>query len=392
MNKDKIWTKDFMIITGTNVFIALNFYMLLVIISVYAMNKFSATPSQGGLASGIFVIGALLARVLTGKWIERVGRKRSLYIGVIMGLTMMLTYFFISNLITLCIIRFCHGLSYGIASTASATIAASVVPKNRRGEGLGYFMLSVTLATAIGPFIGMVLSANGSYNLVFSVCTLTAAISFIGLLFLYVEEISLTDEDKKSMKGVKFSNFFEIKALTISMICGLLYFSYSTVFSFINAYSREIKLTATSSYFFIIIAIVIFISRPITGKVFDLKGENYIMYPGFIFFVSGMILLSQVNSGIMLLSAAALIGVGVGIIQSGGQAVSVNLAPSHRIGMANSTFFACLDFGVGAGPFILGILIPYTGYRGIYMIMGVVASTCIVLYYYLHGKNIVKIK
>ncbi len=60
--------------------------------------------------------------------------------------------------------------------------------------------------------------------------------------------------------------------------------------------------------------------------------------------------------------------------------------------MANSTFFACLDFGVGAGPFILGILIPYTGYRGIYMIMGVAASICIVLYYYLHGKNIVKIK
>ncbi len=381
MKNSKLWTKDFMVITGTNVFIALNFYMLLVIISVYAMENFEATPSEGGLASGIFVIGALIARIFTGKWMERLGRKKTLYIGVIFGLIMMFMYFLISNLLTLYIIRFCHGLSYGISSTASATIAASVVPKERRGEGLGYFMLSVTLATAIGPFIGMMLSKNANYNLVFIVCTVTAAISFIGLLFLYVKEIILTDEHKKNLKGVKFSNFFELKALTISMICGLLYFSYSTVFSFINAYSKEINLIESSSYFFIVIAVVIFISRPITGRVFDLKGANYIMYPGFIFFVIGMILLSQVNSGLMLLFAAALIGIGVGIIQSGGQAISVNATPPHRIGMANSTFFACLDFGVGAGPFILGILIPYTGYRGIYMIMGVVASICIVLYY-----------
>ena len=111
------------------------------------------------------------------------------------------------------------------------------------------------------------------------------------------------------------------------------------------------------------------------------------MYPGFLIFSAGMIFLSSVNNGFMLLAAGAAIGIGVGIIQSGGQTVAVNLAPNHRIGMANSTFFSFLDFGVGAGPFILGYFIPYTGYRGLYLIMGISAVFFIFIYHYFHGKN-----
>lgn len=387
MNSSKLWTKDFIIITVTNVFIALNFYLLLVITSVFAMEKFNVSPGLGGLASGIFVIGALISRLVAGKYIERTGRKKMLYIGLTIGLIMILMYFKINSFIELVIIRFLHGLSYGISSTATSTIASSAVPKSKRGEGIGYFMLSTTLATAIGPFLGTLLSLNGNYSYIFLLCSVTAAISFIVALFLNIQELNLTHEEKQSMRGIKFSNFFEVKSLTISVICGLFYFCYSTVFSFINAYAKSLNLIKESSFFFLVIAIVIFLSRPVTGKRFDKKGENSIMYPGFLIFSAGMIFLSSVNNGFMLLAAGAAIGLGVGIIQSGGQTVAVNLAPNHRIGMANSTFFSFLDFGVGAGPFILGYFIPYTGYRGIYLIMGISAVFFIFIYHYFHGKN-----
>ena len=164
MNSSKLWTKDFIIITVTNVFIALNFYLLLVITSVFAMENFNVSPGLGGLASGIFVIGALISRLIAGKYIERIGRKKTLYIGLILGLIMILMYFKINGFIELIIIRFLHGLSYGISSTATSTIASSTVPKSKRGEGIGYFMLSTTLATAIGPFLGTILSLNGDYT------------------------------------------------------------------------------------------------------------------------------------------------------------------------------------------------------------------------------------
>ena len=48
--------------------------------------------------------------------------------------------------------RLLHGFAFGIAGTATGTIIAQVIPMSRKGEGIGYFALSMTLATAIGAF------------------------------------------------------------------------------------------------------------------------------------------------------------------------------------------------------------------------------------------------
>ena len=66
-NKAKLWTKDFLIISSTNLFIFLTFYLLVVTLSLFATEHFDATQSEAGLASGIFVIGAVFARPFAGK-------------------------------------------------------------------------------------------------------------------------------------------------------------------------------------------------------------------------------------------------------------------------------------------------------------------------------------
>jgi MFS family permease len=167
MRKPKLWTKDFFIITFVQLFFALNFYLLMIIISVFATDKFDSSPSVAGLAASIFVIGSLFARFLTGRWIERIGRKKTLYGGLLLGVVMTLLYFVANNIFSLLVIRLLHGASFGIITTTAAIIVASIIPIERRGEGIGYFALSVTLATAIGPFLGMFLSQHGNYDVIF---------------------------------------------------------------------------------------------------------------------------------------------------------------------------------------------------------------------------------
>ena len=60
--KENLWTKDYIGILVTNFFLMLTFYLLMVTIPVFAVNKFDATESQAGLASSIFVIGALVGQ------------------------------------------------------------------------------------------------------------------------------------------------------------------------------------------------------------------------------------------------------------------------------------------------------------------------------------------
>ncbi len=387
MNKPRLLSKDLLIIACAHFFVALNFYLLMVFISTYAMERFQASPSQAGLASSIFVIGGLITRLLTGKWIERIGRARTLITGLASSLVMTLLYFAAHGIGFLWVVRFLHGAAFGIGSTASATIVANIVPKERRGEGLAYFMLSVTLATAIGPFLAVFVSQHSSFNTVFLICTTSASLSLGIALFLSVPELVLTNQQLDGLKGLSPGSFFEPRALPIAIVCGAIYFCYSAVVAFLGAYAKEAHLLDSAGFFFVVYAAVVLLSRPCAGRLFDLRGENTIMYVGILIFVCGMILLGQAHHGYALLLSAAFIGLGTGSIWSVGQAVSVKVALPHRIGLGTSTFLILVDGGMGIGPLVFGLFVPFAGYRAVYIIGGIIALGCTFLYYMLHGKK-----
>lgn len=116
MIEPKLWTKDFLILAFVNFFVALNFYLLMVVMSVFAMENFSSPPSEAGLSSSIFVLGALFARLFSGNWIERIGRKKLLYAGLTLSLLMSSLYFGISGVTSLLIIRVLHGVVLDLVS------------------------------------------------------------------------------------------------------------------------------------------------------------------------------------------------------------------------------------------------------------------------------------
>jgi MFS family permease len=387
MNKPKLWTKDFLIVSAANFFLYFTFYLLMVSITVFATEKFHATPSQAGLASGIFVVGTLIARLFSGRSIDRVGWKKMLYIGFILFLLTTGLYFFVTDLSFLLVNRFLNGAALGIASTATGTIVAKIIPHERRGEGTGYYALSVTLAAAIGPFLGMYLGEHAGYNSNFTLCIVLLALSFVAVFFVKVPKMAFSNKQLAKMKGLSFRNFFEPKAFPISIIGFFIAFGYSSILTFLTSYAKEINLVDIGSFFFIVYAVFILVSRPFTGRWFDQKGENFVMYPSFLLFAIALLVLSMAHQGFVLLAAGALVGLGYGTLSSSGQAISIKVSPKERMGLATSTWFIFLDGGIGIGPFILGFLIPFMGYRGLYLIMAVVLFACLFLYYFLHGRE-----
>ncbi len=109
MNKPKLWTRDFLLVTIINFLVAVIFYLLMIVISEYAMDHFGASPSEAGLAASIFVIGSLIARLFSGAWMERIGRKKLLFIGLILGLVMSVSYFEVKSNMFLFVVRLLHG-------------------------------------------------------------------------------------------------------------------------------------------------------------------------------------------------------------------------------------------------------------------------------------------
>ncbi|WP_458354127.1 MFS transporter [Peribacillus frigoritolerans] len=385
-SRARLWTKDFVIVSSINFFITLIFYLLMVTLAIYAVNELDASTSEAGLISGIFIIGTLIGRLFIGRFIDSIGRKKTLFIGLIFFTLTTLLYFVDLGIGFLLLNRLIHGMAMGMASTATGTIVAQIIPATRKGEGIGYYSMSATLATAIGPFIGLFMAQNTSFQVIFSFCLALGVISLITAFFLYVPALKVTAKVSES-KGFKLSNFIEPKALPISIITLLLAFCYSSVLSFISFYAIEIDLVNTASFFFVVYAVAVLLSRPFSGPLMDRKGSNFIMYPAFIIFGIGLLLLSMTANSFTLLAAGFLIGLGFGNMQSSSQAIAVKLTPPHRMGMATSTFFIMLDAGLGFGPYILGFIIPVTGYSTLYVILGVLVIATSVLYYFLHGKK-----
>jgi MFS family permease len=391
MANAKLWTKDFLIISTENFFAYFTYYILVATITVYAIDKFHASPSAAGLTSGIFIIGTLIGRLFAGRSIEQVGRKKMLLIGFIFFLITTLLYFAANSLLILIIIRILHGAAFGVTSTATGTIVADIIPHERRGEGIGYYALSTTIAAAIGPFLGMYVTQHTRFSMNFVLCLLVLTVSFLTALLLKVPKVDMTSNELEKRKKFKWNNYFESNAIPIAIVTAFIAFCFSSVLSFLTSYSKEIHLTNVASFFFITYAVAILVSRPFIGRWFDRKGENFVMYPTFLFFGLGLIVLGFVHHGFFLLLAGAFVGIGYGNFLSSGQAVAIKVSPKHRMGLATSTFFIFTDGGVGIGPFILGFLVPVIDYRGLYILMGFMVFACAFLYYFLHGRKAGKI-
>jgi len=379
--KEKLFNKGFISITLVNFLVFLVYYLLMVIIAVVAQENLGATLSQAGLASGIYVIGTLLARLYVGKKLEVLGRRQTLRVGIVLYFITTLMYLYMPSLMVLYIVRLLNGFFYGTVSTATNAIVTEYIPLSRRGEGINYYGLSTSLAAAIGPFLGMLLLQATSIDFIVMMSSVILAFTVVGCLMLKVNNLDLTKDQRALADSWKINTFIDSKVAFIATIAFVMGLAYSSVLSFLASYVETIDLVSVSSFFFVVYALVITVTRPMAGRIFDRYGENSVMYPSYLFLAIGLFVLSITTSAWELLFSGALIGLGYGTFMSNGQAVALHLEKDvSRVGVALSTYFVGLDLGIGVGPYVLGALRNFVDFKQMYLIAAVLPIICGILY------------
>ncbi|PTJ91877.1 MFS transporter [Staphylococcus simulans] len=383
-----LWTKDFIFITLINFLMYIIHYALIVTVTSFTIDTFHAGEGMGGLAAGIFIIGMLFGRLFTGKYIDQLNLKKTLLASLVFSFVAIALYFLIHSLLVLIIVRLIHGIAFGMASTTTGTYSSTIVPEDRKGEGIGYYALSTTVASAIGPFLGILINQRFSFESNFIVCLI--CILLAGVLSLFISNIRqpMVDAENKEVNSAKgIGQFLQKQAIPISIVIVFVGIGYSSVLAFLDSYASHIGLAAAASFFFVVYAFSTFVVRPITGKVFDNYGANKVVYPVLVLFVIGLVLLSVTHSSWMLLFSAIFIGIGYGTLIPSFQTIAIQASPPEKIGLATSTFYIFADLGAGAGPTLLGILIGSVGYRNLYMLMALLLVGVIALYYFMHGRK-----
>ncbi|MGO3590594.1 MFS transporter [Leuconostoc falkenbergense] len=380
--EEKLFNKGFLTITIINFIVYLVYYLMMVIIAVVAHDQLHASFGQAGLASGIYIIGTLIARLIMGKDLELIGRKRVARWGAILYLITTIAY-----LAVLDGVRLLNGFAYGMTSTALNAIVTEFIPEKRKGEGINYYGLSTSLAAAIGPFIGLLLLNATSFQFIVILSAILIGISMVALFAVKINNVTLSAAHLAELKSWKVSSFIEFKVLLIAGIGFLMGLSYSSVLAFLASYAETLHLVAISSFFFVVYAGIVTLTRPMSGRIFDRFGENYVMYPSYLFLAFGLVILAFAHNGFVLLLSGAFIGLGYGTFMSNGQAVTLKLVTSHRIGIALSTYFIGLDLGLGVGPYVLGALHNSLSFRELYLVSAVIPIVSAILYLLFYRPN-----
>ena len=373
-SKNIIWSWSFVFVMISNALVFMIFEMLLPTLPLFVTN-IGGGPSQVGLVTGIFMVSAILIRPFAGLLAAKFDKKLLLIFGITVIALSTGAYYLAENLTALLAIRLVHGAGFGLVTTYFATLAAEIIPKERRGEGIGYFGVGETVAISIGPMVGIMTLELYDFQRLFLG---GMSIMFLAVFMAFFIKRAPQGKERDRQEKVKFK-LVEKRVLVPALLILLVGIAAGGIMSFFSLYALEKEFTHVG-LFFLLIAAASFIVRLISGKLFDSYGPAIILIPGSVLSAAGLLMLYTAVSDSMIFAAAIMYGFGFGAIFPAIQTWCINLVEEHEHEDAMASFFNFFDLGIGGGSFVLGLIAAVGSYQSIFIFTALIYGVFLVLY------------
>ncbi len=372
---DKVWNRDFTLLTLSNFLMCSAYYSLISTLPVYISNELHAPEGLVGLVMACYVVAAILVRPFCGFGLDKFGRKIIFLSSLLVYAMIFNGYLLATTVITMIIVRFLHGLTWGLTTTSNSTVAGDIIPESKRGQGFGYFGVSTTAGMALGPMIGTIIFQHGSYTAMFLGGCIISLLSMA-----LAANIRFPSYYKpKANLDFKWKNLVENKTIIPSINLMIIMLTYGGLISFVALFGHEIGIS-NPSIFFLIYAVGIISSRFTTGKALDRSGPRRIVIICLSLLIIGfpMLALWQNQTGFYL--AALILGFGNGVVFPTFQTMTNNMVPASRRGAASSTLFISVDIGMGLGMVLVGVIAQYFSISDAFLVCSGIAAAGLLLF------------
>ncbi|SPL72149.1 MFS transporter [Acinetobacter stercoris] len=381
----RLWNRNFIFCVLNNLFLFTYYYAFLTILPIYIMQNLGGSIQEAGLALTLFLVSSIAVRPFAGFIIQKIGTRKAFLGSALLFVIFAFSYLLADQLWILLTVRFIHGIWFSILTTVAVPIASEFIPEQRKGEGIGYYVMSTNLAVVIGPFIALTMTQFVDFRVLFLILTVIITLGFTFCVMIPVQDkvekcIDVEPINRNKKRALSFTDLIEMRAVPIGLVAMLTAFAYSSVMSFITAYSEMKHLFAYTSIFFVVFAMSMIVVRPWIGKIYDRIGPNAVVVPSFIFFAVGLVVLSLVSNPWLLWLSAVFIGIGYGSLFPCFQTLAIQSSPKHRMGHAISTFFTLFDLGMAIGSVVIGLSIARFGFELSYIFCAGISIVTLFLY------------
>ena len=278
--------------------------------------------------------------------------------------------------------RIIAALSHGVFMSIGSTIAADLVPENRRASAISIMFTGLTVATVTGVPFGTFIGQQFGWRLAFIV------IIIIGLAALIANSI-LVPSDLKKGNRTTFADQLKLvkngRLLLVFMITALGYGGTFVVFTYLSPLLQNVTgfKEGTVAMILLVYGIAIAIGNMIGGK---LSNKNPIKALFYMFIVQAIVLFVLTFTApfkIAGLLTILLMGLFAFMNVPGLQVYVVMLAerfvPS-AVDVASAINIAAFNAGIAIGAFLGGIItdsigLIHTAWIGGFMVLGAVILT-----------------
>ena len=335
--KPILWNRNFVQCCISYFLMNFSFYMLMPTMPVYLVEVLGISTANVGIALSSYTIGLLCVRPFSGFLVDCFSRKPLYLFAFFVFAFMFGGYLIATTMLTIMAVRFVQGGFMGLTSVAGNTIAIDVIPSSRRGEGMGFYGLTINLAMSLAPLAAVAIYGKGGFNLVVFIGWMAA---FIGVGSVCL--IRYPKREKVPRPHFSLDRFILVKALPAALAYILVAIPYGMITSFVVLYGKEIEV-ANPGYFFIYMAVGVGTSRLVSGRLVDHGKIHWVSVCSAVCLLVTFTVFATVHQSWVFFVCALMIGIGYGVGVPAFQCLFVNVAPHNMRGTATSTYLTSFD-------------------------------------------------
>lgn len=332
---------------------SVGFFLLLSVVPAYAAE--SGGGGAAGVSTGALMLSTVLGELVTPRLVARLGYRVVLISGLFLLGAPALALTASRDLgwiVAVCLVR---GLGFGLVIVAGGALTASLIPPERRGEGLAVVGVVSGVPSLVSLPLGLWLVERVGYG---TVATVAGGVTVASIVTVF----GLPDRDAGGGRPVGVVRGLRTGAL----LCPVLVFAATTAAAGILITFLPLAVGSASSG---VVAAALFaqpaaatVTRWLAGRHGDRHGSAGLVLPGLLLSAAGLLITAATGSPVAVVAGSALFGAAFGIVQNATLTLMYARVSAASYGTVSALWNLAYDAGMGVGAAGFGVLAGLTGY------------------------------
>jgi MFS family permease len=348
-----------------------SFFLLFSVLPMVA-SAAGVSSSGAGLITGSLLAGTVAAEAVAATAIRRFGYRIVVGAGALLLGLPALTLLTRQPQAVMMGVSVVRGFGFGLGGVATGALTATLLPPERRGEGLGLLGLVSGVPAIVALPAGVWLAGHHLAVVAAAMAAVTGLMPLVAVRWLPGghEARSAAGEARRTvraprMRGARRSVRLAGPALRLPVIFAVATIAAGVVDSFLPL-AKGIPSNLASAAL-LVSAITATLTRWRAGRYGDRHGHTRLLVPALAVAALGMAAMMALGSPVAVFAGMVLFGAGFGVLESATFALLIEQLSEAR---ASALWNLAYDAGYGAGPAVFGLICLHTGYPVAFALTG----------------------